>query len=465
MSKIDPKFNDLQKAQAFIEEVQTLRQKLKGEEIQVSPFPLEIFPKLIQDIILATHRALKYPLDFTAAAILNVSSVCIGNTYQIEVKKGWRESAVLYMALVGKPGTNKSHPLSLIFRPLMDKDRQSYEGYQRDKERYELEMTFTAADRKDMKISPPVLPILKKYIVSDATPEALVKVHQNNPRGIILYIDELAAWFKNFNRYHKGADQEFWLSNWNSKSINIDRKNSESIHIARPFISVCGTIQTGILHDMGKNNRNKNGFIDRILMVMPEGLQVQKWDDQELDPQHLDNWRTIVEHLFDLTNEAPQIEPKVLKFDIAAKKTLLEWQATNADLCNSLDDDGLKGIFTKLQVYCVRFTLILALLEAACEQKEVKEINKATVQNAIALTEYFRLMATKTYMLTTQPNPLDRLPEKKKKFYVTLPETFKTSEAIAKAALFNISERNAKLLLSDKKLFLRLAHGQYEKLL
>lgn len=39
-------------------------------------------------------------------------------------------------------------------------------------------------------------PVLKKFIVSDITPEQLISIHQDNKRGICLYVDELMPWLK-----------------------------------------------------------------------------------------------------------------------------------------------------------------------------------------------------------------------------------------------------------------------------
>ncbi len=70
----------------------------------------------------------------------------------------------------------------------------------------------------------PDKPAWQKNLLSDYTPEALAEVHSYNKRGIGVCVDELAGWFKNFNKYNKGSEMEFWLSAWSRKPITIDRK-------------------------------------------------------------------------------------------------------------------------------------------------------------------------------------------------------------------------------------------------
>ena len=73
-----------------LHEIVFLDRKTKKQDNMQLPhkpaaFPVEAFPKGIQDIIIETHRVLKYPLDFIAASILYTASVAIGNTCKIEV--------------------------------------------------------------------------------------------------------------------------------------------------------------------------------------------------------------------------------------------------------------------------------------------------------------------------------------------------------------------------------------------
>lgn len=46
---------------------------------------------------------------------------------------------------------------------------------------------------------------------SHITPEGLSYIHAQNKRGLCLWSDELSAWFKNFNRYNNGSEEQFWL--------------------------------------------------------------------------------------------------------------------------------------------------------------------------------------------------------------------------------------------------------------
>ena len=89
-------------------------------------FPVDVFPKQIQQIIIETNRCLDFPIDFIGASILSAISIVTGNTFKVKVKNTWCESALIYIALVGKAGTNKTHPLKFALNPIHDKDKHTY---------------------------------------------------------------------------------------------------------------------------------------------------------------------------------------------------------------------------------------------------------------------------------------------------------------------------------------------------
>lgn len=170
------------------------------------------------------------------------------------------------MALVGRPGTNKSHPLSFAMQPFLELDYKANKAYDLAYAEYEKVMQMSRKERTDSGITEqPEEPIRKRFLVSDITPEGLSLIHAQNKRGLCLWVDELSTWFKNFNRYNSGSEEQFWLSVFSAKATINDRKGSRnSIFIKRPYISVVGTIQKNILGELAKGERSNNGFIDRI---------------------------------------------------------------------------------------------------------------------------------------------------------------------------------------------------------
>ncbi len=429
-------------------------------------FPIEVFPEAIREIIKATNENLNFPVDFIGASILYAGSVAVGNTYRVEVKKGWVESAVLYIAIVAPPGTNKSHPLSFALQPIIDQDKITYRVFEQQRQEFERNVTLSKKEREDQQVEEPVKPVWQKFLVSDFTPEALAQVHKFNPRGIGVYVDEFAGWFKNFNRYNKGSEMEFWLSGWSSKRISIDRKTGDPVFIPLPFISVAGTIQNGVLNELAKDSRTQNGFIDRILFVIPDNIQKPYWSETEIEPAIIESWQGIVSNLLNLPihlDETLCPEPEVLRFTPEAKRLLFQWQKSNADQCNDAENEAIRGIYGKLEMYAIRLALILEMMRFACNESDKQAVSIEAMQGALKLVEYFKKSAVKVHSIISNTNPLDKLPADKQKLYNELPEVFTTETGLQIAERLGVPERTFKRFITEMELFKCLSRGNYEK--
>ncbi|MCD4697862.1 MAG: DUF3987 domain-containing protein [Bacteroidales bacterium] len=465
--KLNPVFDDLNNPATILNHVEELKAKSEAKKkAKQNPFPVEVFPKAVQEIITATNESLKFPIDFIGASILYAVSVSIGNTHKVEIMKGWQENAVLYLAIVGRPGTNKSHPLTFALQPIVEQDKQTYRQYEKQRQEYETIVNLTKKERKQQGYDEPVKPAWQKYLVSDFTPEALTDVHKFNKRGIGVYVDELAGWFKNFNRYNKGSEQEFWLSNWSGKPVNIDRKTGEPVFIPLPFISVIGTIQNRVLKDLAKDNRTENGFIDRILFVIPENLKKNYWSETEINPVFIENWQNIISNLLSLSiqnDETQNPQPKILLFTNEAKKILFKWQREITDINNKAENEAISGIYAKMEVYVIRLALILEMMRFACGESDKQAVSVESIQGAIKLTEYFANSAIKVHSIVSNTNPLDKLPTDKQTLYIALPDTFTTSEGVQVAESMGMAERTFKYFINNRDLFTNPKRGEYEK--
>ena len=102
-----------------------------------SSFPIDVFPNKIRNIILNMYEYLAFPIDYTACSMMTAISTCIGNTHILHFKTGWDIKCIIYMALVGRPGANKSHPLKTAFEPLFRFDKEQKEIYNEEYRKYE----------------------------------------------------------------------------------------------------------------------------------------------------------------------------------------------------------------------------------------------------------------------------------------------------------------------------------------
>lgn len=418
-------------------------------EVNQTSFPYEIFPYLIQKLLLDAEKSLNYPIEYLGSSILSACSVAIGNTYQAKLKENFIVKSNLYMILVGRAGDVKTHPLKFAFRKIEELDKQTYKNYEN------LMSEFNSLDKDTKKETDK--PFYQKYILKDFTPESLIKIHTNNKKGLVILSDELFGWINNFGRYSSSGEQETYLSLWNGESISVDRKNDDPIRLDNTFVNIIGTMQTKLLPSLAKDNRNDNGFIVRFLFVLNEHPKPVLWNDNEIDRDSINSYDSLITKLLslDFINHTPNSIP----FEKHAKKHLIEYQ--NKKRIEYQDNDVAIGVQAKYEIYTIRFSLIIQLMFWGLENKSKDKIELFAVKKAIILTSYFFDNAMKVNKVLV--NPLSKLPETLKTLYNSLKKTFTTSQILQKGKELQIPERNIYNFLSNRNIFKKVKHGVYNK--
>lgn len=108
---------------------------------------MHVFPDRLQRIIRELHDSNGFPADYTAASMMAAISVAIGNSHRVEVKRNWHESTILYIAIVGRPGACKSHPLAFAMQPLVNADWKNNLDYQKKYCEYQQALAMSRKER------------------------------------------------------------------------------------------------------------------------------------------------------------------------------------------------------------------------------------------------------------------------------------------------------------------------------
>ena len=419
---------------------------------EMIPFPVEIFPESLRHIIFETHKCLNFSVDHISASLLFVASVAVGNSVIVEIKNEWVDKAILYVAIVGKPGTNKSAPLKYALRPLVERDRKELQKYEKLRAAYEEALKAPAKERKLI----PEEPEYMQIVLSDFTTEVLVRQHKINPRSLAVYVDELIGFIKCFNKYRSGNDEQVWTQLYNGGSVIVNRVSSQPLNIEDTCIGVIGTIQPGLLSEFAKG-KTESGFVDRWLFAYPDDSEYPKMNHEQLPRELTKIWSETIEQIYKQPYE-PGAKPVKLTKDAMAVYS--KWFNALADQKN-VSSSSFAEMATKMERYCIRFAIVLEALKCAAAKKPVKSIGVSSVKGGIDLCYYFIACALKARKKFNN-NPLDQLTERQRKIYNDLPISFTTAEGVEVAKEWELGERAFKdWLRSD--FFRHISHGQYEK--
>ncbi|MFP4022993.1 MAG: DUF3987 domain-containing protein [Thiohalospira sp.] len=434
----------------------------------IHSFPKGIFPNIIEKMLDRYYNILNLNRDYIGAAVLIALSLACGNYAKIKIKNGWIESPILWMVLVGKAGINKSSPLDIFLKPFKKKNNHYYKLYKKELLKYEQNLKNNkkkTQNENDDNSGIKVAPVRKQFLLSDFTPESLALTHENNPHGIVIYTDEILTWLKNFNRYNSSGEEQFYLSTWSGREININRRTSSDIYISNPFIGVCGTIQPAKFPEAFGKGRDKSGFTHRFLFAYPNKVIRKAFDEDEISESDEFTYNKIIDDLLIISSNNGYENPKIYDFDDNSKKGFKEWRDINNDRINNESNDDLTGIYSKLEIYLPRIALILQIVEDNLYGKNSnKYISLNSLESAIRLINYFEYTAIKVYRQVSKYNdPLNNYPNDKKEFYKALPPVFSTKEAERIAHNLNIPRRSIFEFFKDDVLFEKTKHGQYNK--
>ena len=200
---------------------------------------------------------------------------------------------------------------------------------------------------------------------------------------------------------------------------------------------------------------------------VPDDQSKVKWSSERKTPSFdiVAAWREIISKLTDIvpaTDTNGNVIPENVLFAPGALDRLVKWQNEYTDKCNAEESDTQTAIASKLEIYAVRFCLLLAIADWATGAKKKKAIDTATVERSIRLTEYFRVTAAKVQGIIGE----DGLTDVQLAVMSELPDTFTTAEGVAIASNNRMPERTFKKFLHDKRgvFFSRDSYGSYSKI-
>ena len=115
-------------------------------------------------------------------------------------------------------------------------------------------------------------------VISDFTQEAMLSIHYDNPRGIVLLVDEVVSLFNSVKRYSTKSNLiEDLLSAYSGQQLKAVRKSEVfPICIPHPCINLIGGIQTNLLDEIFRKEYVANGLTDRFLFVFPKNKKIPK---------------------------------------------------------------------------------------------------------------------------------------------------------------------------------------------
>ena len=383
------------------------------------PFPTDALPEPVSGFVKAGAKAIGCDNCLLVLPLLSAVSAAIGNARRIQLKMGWTEPAILWTAVVGESGTHKTPAFDLVMRPVRDVQAAEITSHaERESEHRREALEYDralAAWKKPGDTGPPpekpVEPRPARFIVSDATVEALSVVLHSNWRGVLLCRDELDGWLQSFGEYKsgKGGDTSHWLSMHSGQPMIVDRKSGEpkTMFVPRAAVSIAGGIQPATLRRALSQQHIENGLAARILFAMPERRRIV-WTDDIIGPDKEARLACLFDCLRDLRpqeNGDDTPEPVIVRLSPDARPAWIEFYDEQHEEIAGSEDSALRAAGTKLITAAARLALVVHCLREAADDpslENVDAVDEQSVAAGIRMSRWFGGEARRVYGMLSE---------------------------------------------------------------
>ena len=406
-------------------------------------FPYDIFPEPMLDFISYSHIQHEY----LAAAALGAVSAMIGNSATLKANEGYTVKPILYLAMVAPPGASKSPSLKTMFSYLEKHDSELYDKYIQEKDAYKKALGLYKNQKKGEQIEEPNAPIMRQILIKDSTIEMVVKILSFNPSGCCILADELSGFLKRMNRYGDNDEVQKWLELWSGSPVLLQRISRDENKVEKPFCTIIGGIQPGVLESLSSKENEHNGFYHRFLFCYPEPQAKKDWATYVM-PEQIKNG--IEKFFHDMIHLRDQ--ERVYHLSDQADALYAEWFNNKNKKYNYAPDDNVKGIIAKYQDYCLRFALIVQIMQDSTNIHNL--VTSSAMERAIRLTEYFLGNMLKSMKILAPESPLDKLSDTMSNFYKSLPQSFTMKTAIEVGQKIRLKPNNIRVTIgrwADRK--------------
>lgn len=425
---------------------------IKAELLPVEPLRLSIIPSPFRDWIKDVSERMQCPPDFVAAAMLVMTSSIIGAGCGIRPKKedDWLVIPNLWGGVVGRPSMMKTPAISEAMKPMdalstaaklafdgVEKEhRADLEGFKANREAIVDKMrkaakssiakaakakndevateppNMDALKRDLINLEEPKAPVWRRYKTNDATVEKMGELQATNPRGLMLFRDELVGLFAAWDKDGHESDRAFYLESWNGdKPYTSDRIGRGTTHVQNLCVSLFGGIQpvklTSYLH-AAMRGLNNDGLVQRLqVLVYPNERTTWTLVDRPINAQAKQAAFAAVEHLATMDFRqvgafAEEGQTPYFRFADDAQEVFNTWLTELEVKLRTDEEPVLQEHFGKYRSLMPSLALQFHLLNLAHPLSgNIGQVTKECAEQAAAWCEYLETHARRVYGMVT----------------------------------------------------------------
>ncbi|QVL50779.1 MAG: DUF3987 domain-containing protein [Thiocapsa sp.] len=396
----------------------------------VAPFAFDLLPPALRPWIEDVADRMQCPADYPGVAAMVALASVVGRQIGIRPKAhdDWVVVPNLWGIVIGRPSLLKTPAMQEALHPIRAIEARARTEHEAAMERHAADELVREAQGKEAKtqiakaikernaelahalareaseaVEPPTR---RRYVTQDSTVEKLGELLSQNPRGMLIYRDELVGFLRAMDQEGKECSRAFYLEAWNGTGgYTFDRIGRGTVEIEAACVSIIGAIQPGPLRDYMLSalagGSGDDGLLQRFqLAVWPDvgrnWINVDRLPDTEARRAA----RAVFERLDGIDPAAVGAHMDEgdgvpwMRFDPDAQ---VEFDAWRADLEHRLRADG---IHPAMESHLAKYRSLapsLALLIHLAGDPDAEPVSHDALLRALAWCEYLETHARRIY--------------------------------------------------------------------
>lgn len=255
---------------------------------EVAEMTPDYVPELLRPYIINVCERLQVSIETVLPLLLSSVGGLIGNRIGVAPRKkdDWFEVPNIWAMIVLPSGSMKTAILKKALKFILELHDEMEEESKANLEQYKREMNEIKKNKNNQEF--PDKPADSKLITNSISLPALIKLHTDNPHGIMNVQDELAYLLTMFLQPGHETDRSFFLTGWSGtesfSNVTISRGTDYVPHLC---LSIIGCIQNDKFRELFKefliNKNSRDGFLPRFQILLEPKIS-ENWEEKDLPP-------------------------------------------------------------------------------------------------------------------------------------------------------------------------------------
>ena len=369
---------------------------------ELPKIPRGLFNPLLEEYFeLLAESQNNLPYEVAVCCFLGVLSFAIGGNKVLRVRGKWKAKGQLWLALVGRPGSGKTHIIDAVGMDYLHaREPQDEQAARRE---------FEEANYNENSESSSGPAESHRLTADSITLEALFHHHSKrvNEAGFGVHADEILAVVNGMDQYKgKGNDKQTWLTIFNHGTAEMTRIGANR-KINSVFVPLLGGVQTEKLDELIGSEKQSDGFAARFLMCHGERGEVLSVERRKelarLLTKHGGSQQieSLLEELLRIRDQQTTVE-----MTEEAQDHLLHYEKYLDELASEAAP-AQELAYSKLNTYIYRVALLLhywcELLKGNDPDDQATKLGLETAERTTLIMEYFRKSMLLSYGIVQTP--------------------------------------------------------------